>query len=318
VRWYGNDTGVSVQRIYFTADDLARTSVVNTLGPIAETVFAMDALGRSDGVAYAEWYKQVQFTLGRSPAPLGALTRQLRPVPDLLWLLDRPSPPEESRLKRVGMTRQQVAAVVQEFHRLVIVPRWRRIRGYLEAEREVRARIMTTGGIGRLLTTVHPQAQWQAPVLELPLERHSEVRLGGRGLLLTPSLFLSSRSCVLVEAHGRARRPVLVFPTPPDRAGAKLLWESDAQGQQALSALIGRTRAAILDALTESQTTGELAGRLGITAAGISQHTSVLRRAGLITTRRNRNMALHNLTALGVALLDGHTGGFGPTAELNT
>ena len=138
----------------------------------------------------------MQFTLGRSPAPLGALTGRLRPVPDLLWLLDRSSPPEESRLQQVGMTRRQVAAVVHEFHRLVVLPRWRRIRGYLEAEREVRARIMTAGGIGRLLTTVHPRAQWQAPVLELPLERHSEVRLGGRGLLLTPSLFLSGRSCV--------------------------------------------------------------------------------------------------------------------------
>lgn len=309
--------GTDVQSIHFTAGDLAGVSMMSTLGPIAETVFAIDALGRSDSVIYTGWHRQVQLSLGRGPTPLTALTRPLRPVPDLLWLLDQPSPADEARLRQVGMTRQQVAAVVHEFHRLAMAPRWRRMRSYLEAEREVRGRILVTGGIGRLLSTLHPQAQWQPPVLELPLERHSEVHLGGRGLIVTPSLFLPARSCVLVEAHGRARRPVLVFPAPPDRLCAKRLWDGDDQSQRGLPALVGRTRAAVLEALTESRTTGELAERLGITPAGVSQHTAVLREAGLITTRRNRNMALHNLTALGLALIEGRTAGFRPSPELS-
>ncbi|MEV4638757.1 winged helix-turn-helix domain-containing protein [Actinoplanes sp. NPDC049548] len=301
-----------MQSIHFTAADLARVSLVSTIGPIAETVFAMEALVRGDSIVFSEWHRQARLALGGGPTPL----TDLRPVPDLLWLLDRSAPAEEHRLRRAGMTRQQVAAVVHEFHRLAVAPTWRRVRSYLKAERDVRARILTTGGIGRLLATVHPKAQWRAPTLTLPLERHEEVRLGGRGLVLAPSLFLPGRTCVVVGAHTPAATPILVFPAPPNRASARLLWAGDDQGQQALPALIGRTRAALLEALTETRTTGELAVRIGISAAGVSQHTSVLRQAGLITTRRSRNTVLHSLTTLGIALLDGNTSGFRPPAEL--
>ncbi|WP_420807874.1 ArsR/SmtB family transcription factor [Amycolatopsis antarctica] len=72
-----------------------------------------------------------------------------------------------------------------------------------------------------------------------------------------------------------------------------------------MCALVGRTRAAVLNALSDSSTTGELAERLGISAAGVSQHTGVLRSAGLITTRRNRNSVMHSITPLGVSLISG-------------
>jgi DNA-binding transcriptional ArsR family regulator len=307
-------TGHTLQRIHFTADDLAGTSLMSTVGPIAETLFALDTLVRADRaerlVTYHEWHRQVQLSFGDGAGPVESLGRLLQPVPDLLWLLDEPTRADSAALRRTGMSRRQVAAVVHEFHRLAVAPRWRRMRSYLEAEREVRGRILVTGGIGRLLAMVHPEAIWRPPVLELPLERHDEVHLGGRGLAVAPSLFLSTRACVLVGGHGRPRRPVLVFPVPPDRARARLLWEGEDEPQRGLPALVGRTRAAVLEALTETHTTGELAERLGITSAGVSQHTAVLRGAGLITTRRSRNMALHNLTALGLALLEGRAAGF--------
>jgi DNA-binding transcriptional ArsR family regulator len=41
-----------------------------------------------------------------------------------------------------------------------------------------------------------------------------------------------------------------------------------------------------------------------VTPSAISRHTTVLRQAGLIITRRDRNTALHSLTPLGTALLD--------------
>ncbi|MEV0196778.1 helix-turn-helix domain-containing protein [Nonomuraea sp. NPDC050691] len=51
-------------------------------------------------------------------------------------------------------------------------------------------------------------------------------------------------------------------------------------------------------------TTGALARRLGISSAAVSQHTAVLREAGLITTRRHHGNVLHNPTQTGLALLD--------------
>ncbi|MBM0274445.1 winged helix-turn-helix transcriptional regulator [Micromonospora sp. STR1s_6] len=99
--------------------------------------------------------------------------------------------------------------------------------------------------------------------------------------------------------------PVLFFSVPPDRQTAPRLWNGADDGGQALESLLGRTRAGILRTLADSCTTGELADKLSISSAGVSQHTAVLRQAGLITTRRNRQTVLHTLTGLGAAVLLG-------------
>jgi DNA-binding transcriptional ArsR family regulator len=69
--------------------------------------------------------------------------------------------------------------------------------------------------------------------------------------------------------------------------------------------LLGRTRYAVLDAVAEGCGTGELARRVGISCPVTSQHATVLRQAGLITTQRTGRSVAHALTALGSALLAG-------------
>ena len=71
----------------------------------------------------------------------------------------------------------------------------------------------------------------------------------------------------------------------------------------ALAALVGRNRAAVLSAVADGCTTTELAGRVGISLAAASQHASVLRDAGLITSCRQGGAVLHALTPLGADLL---------------
>jgi Helix-turn-helix domain len=58
-----------------------------------------------------------------------------------------------------------------------------------------------------------------------------------------------------------------------------------------------------LSAIAQGCTTTELADRVGISLAAASQHASVLRDAGLITTRRQGSAVLHVLTPLGAELL---------------
>jgi DNA-binding transcriptional ArsR family regulator len=289
--------------IHFTAADLSRVSVAITMGPIAETVFALALLGRPGSVVYEDWRAQVHRAVGGRRAALGAMTRTFRPVPDLLWLLGPPSDTDERLLASAGHSRQEVAAVVQDFCRLAVAPYWGRVRRYLGAEQEALGRILTSGGVEQLLAVVHPRARWEAPILRLPLEPARDVSLGGRGLVITPSLFLGTASCVLVKAADRSGRCTLVCPTPPSRANAKHLWDGAGRTGEALAALVGRTRAGLLYALTESRSTSELAQQLGISTAAASQHTAVLRQAGLITTRRNHISVLHTLTSLGAALL---------------
>ncbi|MEU5259624.1 winged helix-turn-helix domain-containing protein [Amycolatopsis sp. NPDC021455] len=95
------------------------------------------------------------------------------------------------------------------------------------------------------------------------------------------------------------RRPVPVYPVdrrpgwfggPPNRSAARLL---------------GHTRAAVLEAICALPvpTTTEIATELGISPASASQHATVLRDSGLITTDRAGGAARHRPASYGSALL---------------
>lgn len=294
-----------MRRIVFNLEDLTRIRVTATAGPIAETVFALELLSRPNNVYFSNWVQRVNAQVGSRSEAIRAIIKSIRPVPDLLWTLE--SSHASERISRLsGLSSSEILAAVHTFCRLAVMPNWRKMRRYLEAERDARGRILTTGGVGRLLSTLHPQVRWDPPVLEVPDEHDGEVLLNGRSLLLAPSLFLVNKSTVLLNADREDGQPVLSFAAPPDLKAANELWEEYDRDDQALSALVGRTRAAVLVALADSSsTTGELADRLSVSAAAISQHTGVLRAAGLISTRRNRNMVLHTLNPLGNALLSG-------------
>ncbi|WP_241845701.1 ArsR/SmtB family transcription factor [Streptomyces sp. CB02261] len=52
------------------------------------------------------------------------------------------------------------------------------------------------------------------------------------------------------------------------------------------------------------RTTSELAGRVGLSPATVSHHVTVLREAGLLTSRRIGGVVLHTVTRLGTDLLE--------------
>ncbi|MFC8076929.1 MarR family transcriptional regulator [Streptomyces sp. NPDC057307] len=83
---------------------------------------------------------------------------------------------------------------------------------------------------------------------------------------------------------------------------------SDTAGRQALAALLGTTRAEVLlhVAADPTATATDLVHRLGVSAATVSHHASVLRRSGLITTHRTGGSVHHALTPLGCGVLDAH------------
>ncbi len=293
-------------RIRFTLEDLSRVRMIATLGAVAESVFALDLFGHNNGATFNRWRRQVHTRLGPRSGAVERLAFD-NPLPDLLWLIERPTV-SGSRSWIFDQHRRQIAAEVFTFCQVAVIPHWERISEHLESVRDTRGRVAITNGVERMLSTLHPRIRWNPPVLEVPDELDREVRLDGRGLVLTPSVFLLGRPGVVVDAERETGFPALVFSVPIDLKVASLLLDDGTAREkppkgQALGALIGQTRAAALSALTESCTTGELSERLGISLAGASKHATVLRHAGLITTERNRNTALHSLTSLGVALL---------------
>ena len=88
--------------------------------------------------------------------------------------------------------------------------------------------------------------------------------------------------------------------------GIAELWDApeDAPGDRAMDDLIGGTRADILRVLSVPMTTSELARRLHLTPAAVSQQLGVLRRAGVVDARRQGREVYSELTASGKRLLD--------------
>ncbi|MCS7479486.1 winged helix-turn-helix domain-containing protein [Umezawaea endophytica] len=70
-----------------------------------------------------------------------------------------------------------------------------------------------------------------------------------------------------------------------------------------LVALLGRTRAGVMQALTTPRSTSEIGRVLNLSTSSASEHATTLRNAGLISTTRRGNSVLHVLTSRGHALL---------------
>ncbi|WP_158791440.1 ArsR/SmtB family transcription factor, partial [Streptomyces sp. NRRL WC-3549] len=93
--------------------------------------------------------------------------------------------------------------------------------------------------------------------------------------------------------------PAVIYPA----RGVGGLWTRAAdRTPDSLARLLGRGRADVLCALDAPASTSALAHRLGLAPSSVSAHLSVLRGAGLLTSRRYGHQVLYERTPLGVAL----------------
>lgn len=178
----------------------------------------------------------------------------------------------------------------------VLAPRWSTISALLEAELTARARSLVAVGSRAAFADLHPSVRWDADRLTVaPAVKAADVDLAGRGLLLIPSAFTWPRVWPRTDPPWD---PALVYPP----AGIGDLWEPNGPDDEALESLIGRRRAWILRELDRPGATLDLAGRMGVSAGGISDHLSVLRRAGLVTRRRDGRRVVYARTLAGDTL----------------
>ncbi|MER5645084.1 helix-turn-helix domain-containing protein [Streptosporangium sp. NPDC002524] len=201
----------------------------------------------------------------------------------------------------IEMTR--IGAAIRSYHEVAIVPYQSLIHAAVTADRAQRARDLLENGTEGLLNGMTPIMRWRSPVLEVDYDLDGELHLRGRGLKLVPSYFCRRKPVTLADPD---LPPVLIYPIEQRHR-----WTHTGVHGRGLEELLGRTRAAVLLSLATSTTTTELARALRISPASASRHTAVLREAGLIATRRDGTAALHLLTPLGIALLDGEVPGAG-------
>jgi len=195
-----------------------------------------------------------------------------------------------------------LAAMVDQmraFWQAALAPRWTTISAVLEAEVASRARSLVTLGSRAAFADLHPTVTWDTGILSVyPTQKQAaDVELAGRGLLLIPSAFTWPDVWPRTDPPWD---PALVYPP----SGIGDLWQSADPDDDALATLIGRRRARILRELDRPAATLQVARRLGVGPGAVSDHLSVLRRAGLVTRRREGRLVIYARTAQGDTLRD--------------
>jgi DNA-binding transcriptional ArsR family regulator len=320
-----------VLRVHFTPEDMGRVRMAGEPDPMWETVFSVFRISRPGQTPiFGPWREQVVRTYRR--ADLDILLQLVRGpyYPDFLTpaegalglpyaieaLLSTPAHrlrQDMTELARLGeptpswMRRlaegdrpvlERVAAALRSHHEVAVAPYWSQAQAHVEADRSRRARALLDHGTEGLLESFRPMMRWNSPVLEVDTPFEQTIELGGRGLTLVPSYFSWGAPDVLRDP---LLPPVLVYPVERDPAS---FWaQSPAANGGSVAALIGQTRTSVLESIRDGSTTSELARRVGVSAASVSQHTSVLREARLIHTSRVGKAVLHTITPLGAALL---------------
>ncbi|SCE73068.1 Helix-turn-helix domain-containing protein [Micromonospora coriariae] len=184
---------------------------------------------------------------------------------------------------------------IEAYWRIALAPHWPRLRLLLDADVTARARLLAEDGAGALLNDLHHQVRWEDDTL-LVAQRHCLAPdvPDGPGLVLVPSVFVWPS----VASVSAGDAPQLAYPA----RGLGALWEHPAGVPDALAAVLGRGRARLLTELTAPASTTELARRSGMSPAGVSQHLTALRAAGLVVTHRRGRALLSARTDLAEAL----------------
>ncbi|MGP4003520.1 winged helix-turn-helix domain-containing protein [Streptomyces sp. 8N706] len=239
----------------------------------------------------------------------------LRQVQDLVTRLARrnqKAPDWKRRLCEDRGALAQYNGMLHSVHEQVIKPYWPKIDKLASAERAQHMQRLTEGGVDSMLAGLDPRRiRWSPPVLELAFPGQLDVHLGGRGLLLIPTLFGGDPFLGVDPFNVEDTEPQRWLSFSIHRGEQPLTTQGPAPSgaPQSLSALLGRTRAAVLCAIAEHPNcnTTQLARRVAIATASASEHATVLRSAGLTAAARHHNMMLHTLTAAGHSLLSAST-----------
>jgi DNA-binding transcriptional ArsR family regulator len=202
-----------------------------------------------------------------------------RPAP--LWIRHLADGDREARTTLVEALRRT--------HRDVVQADYPRLRDAFDRDSAWRADLMVSQGTAAVLGSI-PNTRWTGSVFTRPEGDgdRGHFELDGAGVTLLPSATWTGNLLLERDADGTWLLIYAALDPAPNR-----------QADDPLVALLGRTRAAVLRLLTHPHHTTAIARELGISPATASNHASVLRAAGLVTSQRYRSAILHSCTILG-------------------
>ncbi|GAA1593566.1 DUF5937 family protein [Kribbella hippodromi] len=215
---------------------------------------------------------------------------------------DTPHPMLPDLIARPAKALELITAALATYWQRAIEPDWRRMRALLQEDLAFRLDELASGGIERLFRNLHPSISYSSDRIEInrPFCCDGEP-MTGQGVLLVPCVFTWPAGLAVT---GAPHVPTITYPP----RGLGRLWEDTQDTTDSpLADLVGRTRAAIVSHLDLPMSTTHLAHQLGVSAPTLSVHLSILRNAGVVTSRRDGRTVLYHRTPLGHQLLTAAT-----------
>ncbi|MBE3000265.1 winged helix-turn-helix transcriptional regulator [Nocardiopsis sp. HNM0947] len=317
----------------FTTEEIARTRFA--ISPLWETVAARMQLSRpSPSPVHRRWAAQVAPRVsGRDPewpllaelVPPGARRMPAlvcpvpaRSMPDLereleglraqtpefvrtsLDMVPTAQGPEVDRLRDDPVDcLRRLSDELTAYWETAVAPYWPQVLTLLESEVLHRARRLAEGGVGHAFGDLDPGIRWKDVTLHVPSRTADGRRdLDGRGLVLTPTAFEYPGVWHILSPLAP---PTVRYPA----RGLGTLWEGrSAPVPEALTGVLGRTRARLLAELETPAGQGDLVRRTGRSKASVSEGLTALRRAGLVSRHRTGRHVLYTRTGLGEHLVE--------------
>ncbi|WP_371494791.1 DUF5937 family protein [Kitasatospora sp. NBC_00374] len=192
--------------------------------------------------------------------------------------------------------RARVRRLLEDCDQAFFAEAWREVLPALATDARHKADLLARHGPAEALAAISPAvslqdtgARGQRIVVD-KLQDNTASAVGHGGITFIPTAF-GRPHLVAVYAHGL--RPVMQYPVAepglPEPVSLALV-------QQRLEALAHPVRLRLARTMARgAHTTGELAAAWQLTAPEVSRHLAVLRRAGLLTTRRRGRYLLHQL-----------------------
>ncbi|MFI1996432.1 winged helix-turn-helix domain-containing protein [Actinoplanes sp. NPDC020271] len=189
---------------------------------------------------------------------------------------------------------------LRDYAEVILKPYWSTISETLVDDLTYRSGVLAAGGVEELLGSLHHRVDWTSPELTLTAPGVAGDTRTPERLLLVPLMF--------------ARDGVMVVDLDSDttligyqaRGAANLATSANVSSSTAsdhVVQLLGRTRAAVMRALSMPRTTTALASELRLAPSTISEHLSVLVACRIALRTRRANRVYYGLTENGLALL---------------
>ncbi len=221
---------------------------------------------------------------------------RLRADLEVVWRGELPPPTRQLLDHDPG---PRIAEALKQYWTVAIEPYWTQIRAVLDADVAYRAARLAQGGIEALLNDLHPELEWAEHAITVQSSARTEHDLTGSGLVLVPCVFAWPH---VMADIGSGTPPTITYGP----RGIGELWateEPPARDGDALGALLGYSRAAVLLSLGLPRSTSDLAHNLAQSMPAVSAHLAVLRRAGLVTSWRSGRRVLYQRTPLATSVV---------------